>query len=42
MISEADLAQYATWGGYFIMILILFYHYEITAPPEPAPPKSAP
>jgi len=34
MVSDAAMAQYAKWGGFLVMALILYYHYEITANEE--------
>lgn len=34
MVSDAEMAQYATWGGFVVMILVLLYHYEITPAPQ--------
>lgn len=28
--SDEDMARYATYGGFLVMLLLIIYHYEIT------------
>ncbi len=31
MVSDAEMAQYASWGGFLVMFLVLYYHYDLVA-----------
>lgn len=30
MMSDSEMAQYATYGGYLVMLLLIFYHFHTT------------
>lgn len=34
MMSDVEMAQYATYGGFLVMLLLILYHYDIVAASE--------